>query len=439
MLARIYQFFTTDLWRIRSRDVSGGKYVLLRPLRMLLLAFRGFLEDNCQLRASALTFYSLLSVVPVAALGFGIAKGFGLEKNLEQFLTEELKGQEEVLQWVIHFADALLVNTKGGLIAGVGVLLLFWAVINLLNNIESALNDIWYIKKGRSFARRLSNYLSLMLICPVLLIASSSLTVFVAGQMTMITEKFALAGTISPLIFLLLKLSPFVVVWILFTFLYIVIPNTDVSIKSGLIAGIVTGTVFQIVQKAYIYFQIGVAKYNAIYGSFAALPLFLIWLQLSWLVVLFGAELSFAVDNEEEYEFKPEAEQASAHFRRLLALRVAAFCVKYFCEGKPPADAAAISHALGTPIRLVREALSDLVEAHVLSRVKNEDPSKHYYQPAQDSENLTIARVIALLDKRGGGDIPLTRDGAFENLSRKLESLEQLRAGSPDNVSLKEL
>lgn len=439
MLARITHFLKTDLWRMQPRDLSGGKSVLLRLLRILLLAFRGFLEDNCQLRASALTFYSLLSVVPLAAMGFGIAKGFGLEQNLEQLLIEKLEGQEEVLQWIIHFADALLANTKGGVIAGVGVLLLFWAVINLLNNIEKALNDIWHLKKGRSFARRVSNYLSLMLICPVLLIASSSLTVFITSQMTVITEKISVLGTISPLIFFLLKLSPFVVAWILFTFLFIVIPNTDVSIKSGISAGILTGTIFQIVQKAYIFFQIGVAKYNAIYGSFAALPLFLVWLQLSWLVVLFGAEVSFAADNEEEYDAEPEAEKPSAHFRRLLALRVAALCVKYFCEGKPPADAAAISNALGTPMRLVREALSDLVEAHVLSRVKNNDPSKEYYQPAQDSENLTIAKVVALLDKRGSGTIPFPRDAALEHLSQRLESLEQLTVSSPENVSLREL
>jgi membrane protein len=439
MLVRIYHFLKTDLWRMQPRDLAGGKSVLLRPLRILLLAFRGFLDDNCQLRASALTFYSLLSVVPVAAMGFGIAKGFGLEQNLQQLLVEKLEGQEEVLQWIIQFAGALLANTKGGVIAGVGVLLLFWAVINLLNNIEKALNDIWYLKKGRSFARRLSNYLSLMLICPVLLIASSSLTVFITSQMTVITEKISVLGTISPLIFFLLKLSPFVVAWVLFTFLFIVIPNTDVSIKSGLSAGILTGTVFQIVQKAYIYFQIGVANYNAIYGSFAALPLFLMWLQLSWLVVLFGAEVSFAVDNEEEYGPEPEVEKPSPHFQRLLALRVTALCVRRFCDGEPPADAAAISHALGSPIRLVQQALSDLVEARVLSLVKHEDQTKRYYQPAQDPGNLTIKRVSALLDKNGSDNIPLTQDREFEKLCLKLESLEQLSASSPDNVSLKDL
>ena len=294
MFEKPFNYLKKEIWRIKIEEVPRGKSFLLRPLRIFLLAFRGFNEDKCQLRASALTFYSLLSVVPVIALAFAISKGFGLQKNLELLLTNELEGQQEVLKWVIQFANALLANTKGGVIAGVGVLTLLWAVISLLNSVETAFNDIWYLKKGRGFATKLSNYLSLMLICPVLLISSSSLTVFITSQMTLITEKISLLGKISPFIFFLLKLSPYFFLWVLFTFMYIVIPNTRVSFKGGLFAGIITGTIFQLVQKAYIYFQIGVSQYNAVYGGFAALPLFLAWLQLSWLIVLLGAEISFA-------------------------------------------------------------------------------------------------------------------------------------------------
>ena len=439
MFEKTFNYLKNEIWRIKIKEVPHRKSFLLRPLRIFLLAFRGFTEDKCQLRASALTFYSLLSVVPLAALGFGIAKGFGLKENLTNFLSNELQGQKEVLQWTMQFADALLENTKGGVIAGVGVLVLFWSIISLLNNIENAFNDIWYVRKGRGFGRRLSNYLSLMLICPVLMIMSSSLTVFITSQMTLITEKISLLGKISPLIFFVLKLSPFVFLWVLFTLLYIAVPNTGVSFKAGLFAGILTGTIFQLVQKAYIYFQIGVANYNTIYGSFAALPLFLAWLQLSWFIVLLGAEISFAVHNEEEYEFETDTKKISHYYKKLLALRIVQLCVRNFCQGKKPADIHVITHALETPVRLVREILFDLIEARVLSEVKQSDESKSYYQPAQDVANLTIKKVLDLLDRKGNGSIPMVNDHELEKISNKLESLDHLAFVSSENISLKNL
>jgi membrane protein len=439
MFEKTFNYLRNEIWRIRIKEVPRRKFFLLRPLRIFLLAFRSFNEDKCQLRASSLTFYSLLSVVPLAAMGFGIAKGFGLKENLAAFLSNELQGQKEVLQWTMQFANALLENTKGGVIAGVGVLVLFWSIISLLKNIENAFNDIWYVKKGRGFGRRLSNYLSLMLICPVLLIMSSSLTVFITSQMTLIIEKISLLGKISPLIFFLLKLSPFFFLWVLFTLLYIVVPNTSVSFKAGLFAGIATGTIFQLVQKAYIYFQIGVANYNTIYGSFAALPLFLAWLQLSWLIVLFGSEISFAVHNEEDYEFETDTKKISYYYKKLLALRIVELCVKNFCQGEKPADIHVITHALGAPVRLVREILFDLIEARVLSEVKQSDESTSYYQPAQDVANLTIKKVLDLLDRKGKGSIPFVNDQELEKIASTLESLDHLVIVSSENIPLKNL
>src|SRR3972149_3873262 len=289
-IPKIISFIKTDIWRIRLEELPRQKSFFIKQLRIFLLAFRGFTEDKCQLRASALTFYSMLSIVPVIALIFAIGKGFGLEKLLEKQLSTMLKGQQEVMQQVLTFANSLLENTSGGLIAGVGVVLLLYAVMQVLSNIENSFNDIWQIKRDRSFVRKFSDYLSIMLIAPVLIIMSGSITIFITTQITRITESIELIGFFSPLIFLLLKLLPYCMIWLLFTFIYIVMPNTKVNFKSALIAGIIAGTIFQVSEWAYISFQIGVAKYNAIYGSFAAMPLFLIWLQTSWLIVLFGAE-----------------------------------------------------------------------------------------------------------------------------------------------------
>ncbi|HOX15820.1 MAG TPA: YihY/virulence factor BrkB family protein [Smithellaceae bacterium] len=173
----LINFIKNDIWRIRHTNLPRGKSFFLSPLRVLILSIRGFDEDKCHLRASALTFYSLISIVPVAAMAFGIAKGFGFEKILEAQLRSRLSGQEEVLNKVIGFSHSLLDSTRGGLIAGVGLIVLFWAVIKVLGQIEGSMNDIWGIKEGRSFGRKFGDYLSLMLICPVLIILSSSVTI----------------------------------------------------------------------------------------------------------------------------------------------------------------------------------------------------------------------------------------------------------------------
>jgi membrane protein len=339
---------------------------------------------------------------------------------------------------VIEFSQALLTNVRGGLIAGIGIALLFWTVIKVLGNIEQSFNDIWGVKEGRSLGRKISDYLSIMLICPLLLIMSSSLTVFITSQVTLITQKIALLGYVSGVIFFIMKFLPYLVVWVVFSFMYKFMPNTRVSFKASILAGVIAGTLYQIVQWIYIFFQIGVANYNAIYGSFAALPLFLVWLQVSWLVVLFGAEISFAVDNEETYEFEAEASNTSIRLKRLLGLRIVQLCEKKFQQAEEPLEASEIAHKLEAPMRLVREILYELVGANVLSEVKGGEEEERY-QPAQDLENLTVRKVMDLLDKRGFDDPYLVKREEIEKLSLKLDAMNQLLEKSSENVLLKDL
>jgi membrane protein len=281
-------FIKEDVWRISLKDKPKYFKWLIMPLRVLLIAFRGFKEDKVSLRASALTFYSMLSVVPVVAMGFGIAKGFGFEKMLEKQLAENFADQQEVFNYILTFANSFLENTKGGVIAGIGIAVLFWTVMKVFGNIESSFNAIWQVYKPRVWFRKFSDYLTMMLIAPLLIILSTSANVFITTQISKITSEVALLGYFSPIIFFLVKLIPYVLFWFVLTLIYMVMPNTKVSFKSGFAAGVVAGTIFVFTQYLYIYFQVGVSKYNAIYGSFAALPLFLVWLQTSWLIVLLG-------------------------------------------------------------------------------------------------------------------------------------------------------
>ncbi|MDD5455150.1 MAG: YihY/virulence factor BrkB family protein [Candidatus Ratteibacteria bacterium] len=439
MISKIVRFLTIDLWRIPLRKLPRSRSILIRQLRIVTLAVRGFDEDKCQLRASALTFYSLLAIVPIVAMVFGIAKGFGIEKMLETQLMERLEGQEQVVERIIGFSQSLLEKTKGGIVAGIGVVLLFWTVIRVLSNIENSFNDIWGIKKSRSFARKFSDYLAIMLIAPVLIIMPGSITLAITSQFEFITRKFSLLGVIGPFLFAGLKFIPYMVIWIFLSFMYVFMPNTKVGIRSAVLGGVVAGTFYQLMQFGYINTQILVSRYGAIYGSFAALPLFLIWLQLSWLIVLLGAEISFAHQNVETYEFEPDSLKASYSFKKLVSLMAVNLVAKSFESGAKPLTAEQISHKLEIPIRLINTVLYELVEAEILSEVRPNDYKSIAYQPAQDLNRLTIKYVIDAVEKRGSDNIPVVESKELKQISESLKEFGQVLEKSAANILLKDI
>lgn len=438
-LASIIYFLREGIWRIREQELSGIRLIGLKVARIVVLTLRGFMEDRCQLRAASLTFYSLLSVVPVAALAFGIAKGFGFQKTLESLLYEKLHFHIDVVNQVVVFANTLLDKTRGGLMAGIGVLILLWALLKVLTNIENAFNDIWGVIEGRSIARKVTDYLSLMLILPALFVAASTSTVLVAGQVKVLMTRIELLGPLSPAVHTGLRLLPLVAIWVMFAFAYIFMPNTKVQWRSGLIAGIAAGTVYHIFQIFYLKLQIGVARYNAIYGSFAALPLFLIWLQASWVIVLSGAELSFAQQNASTYEFEPDSSRISPAFLRLLALRVVNLIAASFSREEPPLTEDAITRELEIPSRLLREILHELVEAGVITPAAAQGEGVAAYHPAYATDKMTIHRVLEALDHRGIDGIPIAQSDELETLSDSLASFYNEMANSPSNRLLREI
>ena len=438
-LNRVVQFLRGGVWRVRSRDLPPGHSFLIRQLRIVLLALRGFRSDRCSMRASALTFFTILSIVPAIAMAFGVAKGFGLESTLEERIREGLANQQEVADRLIQFSQSMLENARGGLIAGVGIAVLFWTVIKVLTHVEKSFNAIWGVVEHRTLARRFADYLAMMLICPVLLVASGGVTVLVTSKMQAIVESVVLLGFLAPFVALLIRLIPYGIGWVVFAFVYIFMPNTKVRPKSALIGGIVAGTLYQVMQWVYVTAQVGVAKYNAVYGSFAALPLFLVWLQLSWLVVLFGAELSFASQNVETYELEPDCQNASHALKRLVALRITQMLVQRFSAGEEPVTAAVLAHELGVPIRLANEVLHELVEARVLSETRANGSKDLAYQPARAVDGLTIAAVLEALEDSGSHSLPLVESPELERLSANLQELREALRASPANVALRDL
>jgi len=433
-------FIRVDIWRIRAKDISRTRYFFIKQLRIFLLATRKFAKDKCPLRASALTFYSILSIVPIVAMAFGIAKGFGFQMFLEEQLLEKFPGQEEVMNRVVTFAHSLLENTRGGMIAGIGIVFLLWTVIKLLSHIELSFNDIWYVKKSRTYGRKFSDYLSIMLISPILFFLSSSVTVFITTQITVITQKVALIGMLSPAIFFMLKLIPYCLIWILFIFMYILMPNIKVNFSSGLIAGVISGTIFQIVQWAYVDFQVWMTKYNAIYGSFTVLPLFLIWIQLSWMIVLFGSEISSARQYVDTYDFEPDRRSISTAFKKLLSLNITYLIISTFSKGEMPLTASNISQTLEIPIRLVQEILDELVEIDILSNTERKDNNKEvFYQPARSINLITIKSVIEAMEQKGVNNIPIAQTAELTSLSNALKTMNDEFEKSPANRLLKDI
>jgi membrane protein len=434
----LIRFLTTDVWRVRGKDLPRSRSILLRSIRVLILSIRGIMQDKAPLRASALTFYSLLSVVPVVAMIFGIAKGFGFENTLERMLMKSLEGQEQIVERVVAFSHAMLDSVKGGFVAGIGLLILFYTIIKILSNIESALNDIWGIKRSRSLGRKITDYLSIVLIGPVLLILSSTLTVLVSSGVTRVVEGISYLKIVSPGISFLLGFLPYLSLWILFSFVFIFVPNTKIKVSSGVLGGIIAGTLYHIFQWGYIHLQIGVAKYNAIYGSFAALPLFFVWLQVSWLIVLFGAEIAFAHQNVETYEFEQDCLTVSHSFKRLLSLGVFHRLIKNFVQGKKPWDVGRISHEMEIPSRLVNQILHDLGASGLVSEVKVGE-TRVGYEPAQDPDGMTLKSVIDTLEKYGSHDIPVAKTESLEKIADHLKAFDELIASSEANLKLKDL
>ncbi|MDA1000706.1 MAG: YihY family inner membrane protein [bacterium] len=416
------RFFEEGLWKLDPGDYSAPRAFLIAHLQSALLAAREFQRDKCHLHASALTFYSLMSIVPVAALAFGIAKGFDFEKALEKRLLTSFPQQQEVLRQVFVYAGALLNQTKGGFIAGAGVILLFWSATRILGRIEESFNGIWRIARGRHLKQKILEYIAILAIAPILIIASSGITIAISGFIDTLIRKIPFLQLAGPAVFFFLGFSPLVMVWALFTLAYIFIPNTRVRIGPAIYGGVIAGTLYQIVQWAYIEFQVGLTRYGAIYGSFAALPLFFIWLQTSWLIVLIGTELAFIRQNYADEKSRLSGGTPSGRDEKTLALAIVRICVQRFTNGALPASATEIAQELPAPPALTEDLLKRLAESGVLSLVADntaEDAPR--YQPARDTDQITLAFVLAALEGGDGAGHSEKIDAARAALS-KLEA-----------------
>ena len=432
MLKKLRTFFKEEIWLHDLASKSRRRTFVIRQLRIYIFAFKGFFEDRAAIRAAALTYFTVLSIVPIFAVAFTIARNFGFEDRMYEVIRNNMQGQEEIMNWVTNLVDTFLEKAKGGILAGVGGLILFWSVIQVLNNIEASFNDIWQIKKARSFTRKFSDYLAMMIVGPFAIGISGSFMVRIQSATTQM-ELF------QPLVVFLIKAIPYISIWTLFTIVYIVMPNTKVKFKYALIAGIFAGTVALIFQTLYQELQIGVFRFNTLYGSISALPLFLIWLQITWLIVLMGAEISFAYQNIENFEFEEEALKMSYNNKKILILLITYHIVKNFEEGEEPWSADRLSHELHIPIRLVNEIVFDLVNAGVLAELAADNPKERSYQPSVDINKITVDFVYNKIETIGADKLYVTESEDLNKITRIHEHILHSIRESPSNILLKDI
>lgn len=411
---KIKSFIKHEVWRISLKNETTIRAYIIRALQIILIAFRGYNEDKVQLRASALTFYSLLSIVPVLAMAFGIAEAFGLSELLNTEIKKAFTGQEEVLQYLLTFADRMFTNTSGPLMALIAFAMLLWSIMKVFGNIEHSFNSIWQIQKSRAFVRKFSDYLSLMLVAPLLMLFSTGTSVI--SNVTELGGTDGLLSYVGPILSTLINLVPYTLIWVVLSLIYIIMPNTKVELKSGIIAGIIIGIGFQLFQMVYMQLQGSLTSYSRIYGSFAALPLFLIWMRISWLLVLFGAEISYAIQNIEDYEFEKDSLKLSNHRKKGLLLLVAHKIISNFKPGNKPLTAQQIAKTTEIPIRLVRELIYTLLDANIIIEAKTTNIKENAYVPSTDIHSISVGYILEKIELTGTDNLKLIHSEALNKL-----------------------
>lgn len=414
---RLWRYAAAGVWRDRRTSLW------VRLVKTVNLTVKSFLSTDLQSTACALTYRTLLALVPALALLFAIGRGFGFQNLLTSQLFSYFPSQQRALEVAMRFVDSYLAQASEGLFVGVGIAVLLWTLISLVGAIEDAFNRIWSIKHGRSFWRKITDYTAIFLILPVLMVCGSGLTAFMSSSVD------AYLPFMTPLVSLLLDAASVVLIWLFFTGLYMLVPNTKVKFKNALPAGVLAGVAFQVLQTLFVGGQIYVSKYNAIYGGFAFLPLLLIWLQLVWLFTLAGALLCYSAQSITDYALDEDIYGISFNYRRRIGVGLLAVMVQRYGRGLAPMSDIDFERSFDVPLRLVQILLGEMEDMKLVCRVL--PPGRKgtlCYQPARDLSALTVGEAVDMFRDHGSTDfIPaFARD--FGPLVDALDSADEASA-----------
>lgn len=380
-----------------------GDDSLSNYIKIIIEAIKKYNKDKCGDKASALTYYTVLSIVPLAAMAFGIANAFGFYDVLRQLIMDGFKGHEMVAEYLLEFSDKYIAHMKGGLIAGVGLGMLFWSVMNLIGHTETTFNQIWGVSISRSYIRKFSDYISIVLIAIIALAASSSFLVNVTSQ---ISSNVELAKVWR----IVLSIVPVFLLTIGISLIYIILTNTKVKPASAFLGGFVAALGILLTQYVYLYFQIGITSNNAVYGSFAAIPLFLIWMRMMWFITVLGCEVAYLHQNVKNYRVKADVEGYSIDYRRKIMVCIANYVSVCFGDADKSAPTSEeIAKELGLEHPIVVLLLKELVAAKLISEVHSQENKDVFYQPALDTNVMTLRRFLTKVELVG------TTNDKFDN------------------------
>lgn len=409
-LKKAYEFFSSGVWK------SSKNTVWVRIVKTLNLAFRSFLDRDLQNKSSSLTFNMLLALVPALALLFAIGRGFGLQDLLKDQLFSYFPAQKEAIQQALTFVDSYLNESAQGLFVGIGIIILLYTMISLLSSIEESFNSIWDIKKDRSIYQKVTDYIAICLLIPILMICSAGVSIFMS---TVIQTQIHIPF-LTPIVNIALELFPLVLVWGAFSLAFWLIPNTKVKFKYAAISGIISAIGFQIVELLFLNGQIYVTKYNAIYGSFAFLPLLLVWMQFSWIILLAGCTLTYCLQNVFAYNYMTDTQYISNNYMRKVTLVVSAAIVQRFAKGETPLSTLGISQKYSLPVRLVNKITSDMHDNGLVNYVEL-DNGETGIAPSADISDFTAGDLIKRLDNAGDSDFIPHFDETYKEVIEEVD------------------
>jgi membrane protein len=427
---RLCLFVGRDVWRADLAATSRLGAVGVYPLRVILIVVRGFLfEHHCLLRAAALTYNTLLSVVPLLAFALAFLKGLGVHNLLEPLLISLLSaGSEDTVRTILEYANNIEVGALG--VIGLGTLV-FTTVVGV-GNVEQSFNEIWGVRTERPILRKIADYASVLVLGPVALLLVTGINTRLHIPMFMtrwlgmpvISEAVTLFSTVMS------TLLPYVALWLVFTFFYSFLPNTRVQAIPALIGGVVGGTLWQITQWGYIEFQVGMANARAIYGALAQLPVFMLWLYASWVMTLLGAEVAYACQHVTTYVPARLVHGASVYVREWLAYALYFALVRAFVEGSGAWSAATFAQQHHISMHLLEDILLPLREAGLL--VETAAFPAHYV-PGRDPASITPWHILQALRHHGDqtlGGLLTLHDPLTTHLMTQVEEAQQQTAGT---------
>lgn len=397
-IQRIREFIQYDLWR--QSDIAIHDYkkrLLYRTLQTIILVARGFKDKALNVRANSLSFSLLFAFVPLIAGVFAIARGFGFEELLRERLSSSFLAEANIVPVIIEWVDRYLETARDGLFLGIGLIVLIWAVYAFFNMLEHSFNNIWNVKQTRAFGRRLTNYMVVLLLVPIMIILTSGISIFLNS-----TQSLApVLQAIEPIRRVLLRTVPFIVASGVFTWIFIAIPNTKVRFLSAVIPGVIMGILFQVVQIFSVYLVILFTRMSLVYGAFSAIPLILIWLHITCWLLLVGAELAFAIQNNDMFAYEKDLENMSRRYKDYVMLYLLSVIIRRFEQGKVPQTAQEMAAKNQLPIRLVQQLLSRLEETNIVRRVYVEQAEDETFVPALDTRQITVEMVIGRISAQG--------------------------------------